>query len=165
MEEPLVRQAFTSDKAGVRQLVNELFPASPYEYAQNILYPERTVNAVAVRPDAGVVGFASLLLDASPAAGPEEWRKYPLYVGVIGVRLAHRRHRVATRMLDLLRTAAHEKRPNYPSMYLHVSEDNAAATGCFERYGFKAVGEPEPTKDGSRACLMRMDVSGVVQGG
>ncbi len=107
---------------------------------------------------AGIVGFASLLIDATPQLGAEEWRKYPLYIGVIAVHPRSRRRHLSTAMLDLLVRAAQTRAPQHNWLHLHVHQDNEPGVKCFESFGFERAAEFGPDRDGRRSWLMRRNI-------
>src|SRR2546425_6198141 len=134
-DEIVIRHAIPSDEARVERLVREIFPDDPHTYAANIRYPNECINVVAESPEAGIVGFASLLIDATPQLGTQEWRKYSLYIGVIAVDRQYRRREISTRMLDLLARTAQERARQYNWLHLHVQQANEPAVKCFESFG------------------------------
>jgi ribosomal protein S18 acetylase RimI-like enzyme len=153
--EIVVRHATPSDKVPAERLVKQVFPDDPYAYAANIFLPNECINVVAESSPAGVVGFTSLLLDPTPHLGPEEWKKYPLYIGVIVVDARYRRLGTGFRMLDLLSRTALERRPQYNCLHLHVLQNNEPGIKFFEQYGFQRIGETKPNNAGVCSWLMR----------
>jgi ribosomal protein S18 acetylase RimI-like enzyme len=157
-DEIVIRDATASDEARADRLVRGIFPDDPHTYAANILLPNECINVVAVSPQAGVIGFTSLLLDATPLSGTQDWRKYSLYTGVIVVDPEYRRCGIGTQRLSLLARAALIRRPQYNWLYLHVRQDREAAVKCFEKFGFERAGEAAPDKFGNRSWLMRRNI-------
>jgi ribosomal protein S18 acetylase RimI-like enzyme len=154
----VIRRASPSDEPRVDRLVRKYFPNSPYAYAVNIRYPDEYINVVAESREAGIVGFASMLIDPTPHLGSEEWRKYCLYVGVIAVDAECRRQRIGTMMLDLLEREAQARAPQHDWAHLHVYQDNEPALKCFEAFGFEQASEYVSVKDGRRSWLLRKHI-------
>lgn len=157
-DEIVIRHAIPSDEARVEQLVREMIPDDPHTYAANIRYPNECINVVAESSQAGIVGFTSLLIDATPQLGTQEWRKYPLYIGVIAVDRQYRRRHVGTQMLNSLARTAQGRAPQHIWLHLHVHQDNESAVKCFESFGFERAGEFRPDKDGKWSWLMRRNI-------
>jgi ribosomal protein S18 acetylase RimI-like enzyme len=151
----VVREAGLPDEAATNRLVKTIFPFpdEPHKYAQNVRYPSECINVVA-EVSGNIVGYASLLIDASPQFGPQEWRKYDLYIGVVAVDERYRRHRICTRMLGLIEKIA-RARAHHTSLHLHVDQVNEPAIRCFQELGFERIAEVGPGPNGERAWLMR----------
>jgi ribosomal protein S18 acetylase RimI-like enzyme len=156
--EIVIRHAVPADVPGVAQLVHASFPQDRSDYAGNIYLPGECVNVVATSQVAGTAGFASMLIEATPERGPEEWRKYPLYIGVMAVHLGLRRQGIGTRMLGLLACAAQMRATSHRWMHLHVDQGNEAAIRCFEKFGFERAGGYFSEGVGRRSWLMRKSI-------
>lgn len=156
-DDVIIRDAAPKDEIPVHQLLTKIFPGHPYQYANNIHYPNHCINVVA-ESQQKIIGFASMLIDASSEYGSEEWRKYPLYIGVVAVDEEWRGQGICTRILELLERKAQAKAPHYNRLHLHVQQDNQSATKCFEKFGFEIATEPTPDKDGKRWWLMHKEI-------
>jgi ribosomal protein S18 acetylase RimI-like enzyme len=154
MDQLLVREAWRPDEADAERLVKTVLPNDPHSYAQNVRYPSDCINVLA-EIGGNVVGYASLLINASPQCGTQEWRKYDLYIGVVAVDERYRRQGVCVRMLELIERLARARAPHHAALHLHVAQDNEPGMGCFQRFGFEAVAELGPFPNGRRAWLMR----------
>ncbi len=157
-DEIVIRHANPLDEAQAERLVRGIFPDDPHTYSANIRHPNECINVVAESPQVGIVGFTSLLIDATPQLGTQEWRKYCLYIGVIAVDRQYRHRGIGTQMLDLIASTAQAKAAQHNWLHLHVNQDNEAAVKCFESFGFERAGELGPDKDGKRSWLMRRSI-------
>ncbi|WP_164017109.1 GNAT family N-acetyltransferase [Pyxidicoccus trucidator] len=134
-----VRPAFPYDEEGAARLLRTVFPADPHTYERNIR-ESNCLNVVAETSGGPLIGFASLLIEASPQRGTAEWRKYPLYIGVMAVDALWRSKGIGTELLQLLAAAARQKAPHHQAMHLHVDCDSPAVR-FYERFGFSKVSE------------------------
>ncbi|WP_420810046.1 GNAT family N-acetyltransferase [Corallococcus macrosporus] len=108
-----------------------------YRYERNIHSPN-CQNLVAVDAGGSVVGYTSLLLDVYPHSGPEVWRKYPLYIGVMAVSPEWQNRGVGTRLLERQVAESRLSRPQYSFIHLEVDPESAARR-LYERLGFEKL--------------------------
>jgi ribosomal protein S18 acetylase RimI-like enzyme len=157
-DEILIRHAGPLDEPRTALLIKRCLPDDSFPYAENIRWRDRYISVVAESCQAGIVGYTTLLIEATPKSGTEEWRKYSLYIGVTAVDEAYRRRGICHRMLDFLARAARERAPYHDLLHLHVRQDNLSAKKCFERFGFQQVSEYRPAGDGKPSWLMHMNI-------
>jgi len=79
----------------------------------------------------------------------------------IGVDPAARRRDIAKRLMESSLRKLYSDRADH--IFLEVAEDNAAATGLYNKLGFKTVGErrgyyKKPDERDGRALVMRIDL-------
>jgi ribosomal protein S18 acetylase RimI-like enzyme len=157
-DEILIRHAGPLDEPRTALLIKRCLPDDSFPYAENIRWRDRYISVVAESCQAGIVGYTTLLIEATPKSGTEEWRKYSLYIGVTAVDEAYRRRGICSLMLDSIARAARERAPHHGVLHLHVDLDNVAAIKCYERFGFERVGEPVPARNGKSSWLMHMNI-------
>ncbi|RKH19816.1 N-acetyltransferase [Corallococcus sp. CA047B] len=134
-----IRHAIPQDAVHVGLVLRSVLSPNQYHYERNI-GAQGCLNFVATSVDHSVVGFSSLLLDASPDTGPDVWRQYPLYVGVMAVAPAWQRRGIGSQLLRRTIEEARRERPHYAFTYLEVEHNNSAIR-LYERLGFEKLGE------------------------
>lgn len=150
-----IRLARPADEHAADALVKSIFPADAHTYAQCVRFPEPYICAIAEAEDGATLGFSNLLIHATPGEGTAEWRRYPLYVGVIAVREDARGSGIGTKILDLLIRNARIRARNYDHIHLHTRAHNVKGLGFFRKYGFEEVHRLPPDRNGEIGILMR----------
>src|SRR5216684_5059933 len=148
---PQVREARFIDESSARAVVRSQFPVSDYDYAANI---RRSNCFNVVAETTAIVGFASLLVEATPELGSESWRQYPLYLGVIAIHPDFCRQKIGTLILKELARLSMIKASHHAEMHLHVSSANEGAMKFFRARGFETLRQEGKYSDGTEGNLM-----------